>query len=203
MRPRSSRELALEGNARLLRCASGDVLSGLAVLESIRAHALRVRALRDWLGATFVSTGRMNAPSAITEPGARSVCLHEAAGRSSASDAAVDELLQVARSRVVASLRSLTSCARDDRFVHAAIFAGRVRRVGVGSTCFWVACPGEQDAFSSVVLSLFAAHRLQRGEAFDEELVVCDECGRVALDPRRRCLACDGHDSLLPSARSL
>ena len=98
------------------------------------------------------------------------------------------------RARVVGHLRGLLQSPVDDRFLSAAIFAGRVRRVVVGDTMQWVPRPRSHDILSDIVTSLFVSDILGRREFYAQNLCICDTCGRVRFDPeppqRTKCFFC-------------
>jgi hypothetical protein len=103
-------------------------------------------------------------------------------------------ILVRARARVVGKLRGLMQSPPDDRFLSAAIFAGRVRRILVDNAMVWVPRPRAHDILSDVILSLFVADILGRREFYAQNLCICDSCGRVRFNPdptlRRSCLIC-------------
>jgi hypothetical protein len=103
-------------------------------------------------------------------------------------------ILVRARARVIGKLRGLLESPPDDRFLSAAIFAGRVRRILVGQTMTWVPRPRTHDPLSEIITSLFVADILGRREFYAQNLCICDGCGRVRFNPdpslRRACLLC-------------
>jgi hypothetical protein len=86
----------------------------------------------------------------------------------------------MARWQVILTLRGLLSTPADDRFLHAAIFSQRVKRVA-GT---WRASVGDRDSMSDIVLSLFAVDVLAYREFHEQNLCVCDVCGRISYNPR-------------------
>ena len=90
-------------------------------------------------------------------------------------------LLAMARWQVILTLRGLLSTPADDRFLHAAIFSQRVQRVAG----MWRASVGDRDSMSDVVLSLFAVDVLAYREFHEQNLCVCDVCGRISYNPRQ------------------
>lgn len=96
--------------------------------------------------------------------------------------AGIDELpklLAMTRWRVIITMRGLLSSPCDDRFLQSAIFAGRVRR----HRSEWIAEPRETDVLSDVVLSLFAVDVLSYREFHEQNLCICDVCGRISYNP--------------------
>jgi hypothetical protein len=77
------------------------------------------------------------------------------------------------------TLRGLISTPCDDRFLNAAIFAGRVRREGGR----WRLAMRDRDTLTDVVLGLFAVDVLEHRELHQQTLCVCDTCGRISYDP--------------------
>ena len=99
-------------------------------------------------------------------------------------------MLSTARERVLAGLGQLMTTPPDDRFVRAAVYTGRVRRVSDGRTSSWRPVLGEGELLSYWVLALFAADALAHREVYDELLGICEVCGAVSLrvsSQRRRC----------------
>jgi hypothetical protein len=72
----------------------------------------------------------------------------------------------------------------DDRFLHGAIFVGRVQRVMAGKQPVWAARPEETDKLIDIVLSLFAADILMHRESYETDLCVCNRCGKISFHPR-------------------
>jgi hypothetical protein len=77
------------------------------------------------------------------------------------------------------TLRGLLSKPCDDRFLHAAIFSGRVRR----DQARWILGARDGDALHDVVLGLFAVDVLSHREFHQQNLCVCDTCGRISYNP--------------------
>ena len=88
--------------------------------------------------------------------------------------------MAMTRWRVIVTLRGLLASPADDRFLQAAIFAGRVRR----PQSEWLAEPRDTDALSDIVLSLFAIDVLSHREFHEQNLCVCDVCGRISYNPK-------------------
>jgi hypothetical protein len=101
-------------------------------------------------------------------------------------------LLSTARERVLAGLSQLLATPADDRFVRAAVYTGRVRRVTEGRSSSWRPCLREGELLSCWVLGLFAADVLAQREVYDELFGICEVCGAVSIRvaaERRRCAA--------------
>jgi len=148
--------------------------------------------LTDWLDVHLIQPGRMRRVASVQEAIIGTISLSsDLAMPSRMSESSLDmappeelpRLLQVARSRVVVTLRAFASLHTDDRFLSAAIYNERVRRARVGDRTTWVAQPAEDDMLSDVVLSLFAADILMHRVFHERALCVCDTCGRVSFDP--------------------
>jgi hypothetical protein len=85
----------------------------------------------------------------------------------------------MSRWRVIVTLRGLLSQPADDRFLQAAIFAERVRR----DHSRWIAQPHDTDSLSDTVLSLFAVDILSQRAFHEQNMCVCDVCGRISYNP--------------------
>jgi hypothetical protein len=85
----------------------------------------------------------------------------------------------MARWQVILAMRGLLSAPADDRFLNAAIFAGRVVR-DQGN---WRVEVRDGDVLSDIVLALFVADVLGNREFHEEKLCVCDVCGRLSYSP--------------------
>jgi hypothetical protein len=120
--------------------------------------------------------------------------LHGSGDEAVASQTALPRVLAAARIRVISALRGLIASPTDDRFLAAAIFAGRVRRRRVCSESQWVAQPEATAPLSGVVLSLFAVDVLTHREEYDRRLCVCDICNRITFqDGELRRKSCPDH----------
>ena len=80
--------------------------------------------------------------------------------------------------RVVVTLRGLLASPSDDRFLQAALFAGRIKR----DKGEWQARPAETERLSDIVLSLFVVDILSHRDFHEKNLCVCDVCGRLSFD---------------------
>jgi hypothetical protein len=93
------------------------------------------------------------------------------------------KLLAMARRRIAFTLRGLLAKPADDRFLQAAIFAGRVQRERRGKSSVWAVCLNDGDHLSDIVLSLFVADVLSHREFYEQHLCVCDVCALISFDP--------------------
>lgn len=155
--------------------------AGLDFLHVSAAPGWGIRGVRIWFAEHLVTPGYMRAPFVLTEPGAGSVSLHESGADALTSSALLPRVIAIARIRVIASLRGLLASPTDDRFLSAAIFAGRVKRLRVQGASQWVPQPELNAPLSGVVLSLFAVDALTHRDEYDKRLCVCDACDRVTF----------------------
>ena len=170
------------------------LVAGLSFLEASASPGWGVRGLRDWFTEHLVDPGHMRAPMVVTEPSAGSIVLHGSGEEAVASQAALPRVLAAARIRITSALRGLIASPTDDRFLAAAIFAGRVRRRRVTTESQWVAQPETTAPLSGVVLSLFAVDVLTHREEYDRRLCVCDICNRITFqDGELRRKSCPDH----------
>ncbi len=177
--------------------------AGLAFVDAATADALHARELVAWFSRWLVDPGTMPAPASVHEPGAGMVSLAAVAESRSASGVLAEALetrlgriVATARVRVGVTLGGLLTTPVDDRFLAAAIFAGRVQRTSGDQGSGWRATPKGTERLSDVVLSLFAADALANREEYEACLCVCGVCSRVAFRPgevdRTRCPLHDG-----------
>ena len=170
------------------------LVAGVAFLDASATPGWGVRGLRDWLTEHLVEPGHMRPPIVITEASAGSITLHGSGQEAQASQSALPRVLAAARIRVISALRGLIASPTDDRFLAAAIFAGRVRRRRVQSANEWVPQPETTAPLSGVVLSLFAVDILANREEYDRRLCVCDVCNRITFnDGELRRKSCPDH----------
>jgi hypothetical protein len=143
--------------------------------------------ITEWFDHHLVGPGWMKRPNILREPGATPVVMDPRAD----VEGAMEILVARARSRVIAALRGLVAPVPDDRFLHAAIYGGRVRRASVDGKPAWVPSPREIDFLADIVLSLLAADILADRDHYREHLGFCDVCNRVTfkdtLDARPLC----------------
>ena len=168
--------------------------AGLAFLAASATPGWGVRGLRDWFTEHLVEPGHMRPPIVITEPSAGTIILHGSGDVANTSQALLPRVLAASRIRVLGALRGLIASPADDRFLAAAIFAGRVRRRRVLSESQWVAQPEATAPLSGIVLSLFAVDVLAHREEYDRSLCVCDICNRITFqDGELRRKSCPDH----------
>jgi len=156
--------------------------AGLAFMNGGSGGSFRHAELTAWLDASLVGPGLMPLPTNVQEPGTGTVTL--ATGPSpwaAAMEVRLDRIVGAARVRVAVTLSGLLAKPADDRFLTAAIFAGRVVRVSGDRGSTWQAAPRDSDRLSDIVLSLFAADALSHREEYDARLCVCSVCDRVGL----------------------
>lgn len=178
-----------------------ELLAGLAFLEGSRNHHWGVAGLRDWFDEHLVKTGAMMPPVVVTELSAGTVALHGASSHGLASQSNLPRILIAARIRVLAGLRGLLASPTDDRFVAAAIFTGRVRRLRVAGENRWVVRPEPTATLSGTVLSMFAVDVLSNREIYDRAFCLCEVCERVSFQYASRVrTSCPEH---LPSSSGL
>jgi hypothetical protein len=161
--------------------------AGLAFLELTDSGELDVCALKRWYDEQVVPLGVMPRATIAIEHPVGSVVLDTGPGSGRRVNADINRLAATARLRVVDALRGFIGSPSDDRFLRAAIFLGRVRRVEGR----WIARPEPTAPLSAVVLSLFSVGILADRAIFDRLMCVCDTCGRVSFDAtsgmRRAC----------------
>lgn len=168
-----------------------ELLAGQAFLEGSNNPAWGVAGLRAWFAEHLAASGWMMTPVLVSEPGAGSVALHGSSAHGIASHGNLPQILLAARARVLSALRGLSAFASEDRFLSAAIFSGRVRRMRVGGASQWVIRPEPNATLSDIVLAVFAADVLSNREIYDSGLCVCEVCSSVTFQEgaqeRRRC----------------
>lgn len=168
-----------------------ELRAGLAFLEGSGSVGWGLAGLRGWFQEHLVETGSMAQPMVVTEPPVGTALLWGTGAHSPEGRAKLPEILWTARGRVLGALRGLLSSTADDRFLSAAIFAGRARRTRSEGVNHWVAQPEPGAPLSAIVLSLFAVDVLSYREVYDRCLSVCDVCEQVTFQQndlhRRRC----------------
>ena len=167
----------------------GGLLGGMRFLDLTASPPLDLVDVADWMEEYLVAPGYMSRPLRLLEPNERSVALwpRESTPRINED---LRALVDAARLRVITELQGFVGRPSDDRFLRQAIFLGRVRR----ERGQWVARPEVAAPLSGLVLSLFAVAILTDRALYEQELCVCDFCGRVSLDARPMMrAACAGH----------
>lgn len=174
------------------------VVVGLTFIERVGSKRLGKDTLEAWVDQNLIAPGYVTRPLRIYEPIFGALPTDKGCSPFLPESPPIDEtsaMLVRARARVVGHLRGLLRSPAEDRFVTAAIFAGRVRRSAVGQTMTWIPSPRNNDAFSDIISSLFVSDILGRREFYLENLCVCKLCGRVRFDAavateRDRCFFC-------------
>jgi hypothetical protein len=174
------------------------VTVGLTFIERVGSKRLGKDTLDAWIEQNLVSPGYISRPLRIFEPIFGALPADKGCGPFLPESPPTDEmsaLLVRARARVIGHLCGLLRTPAEDRFLTAAIFAGRVRRTLVGQKMTWVPKPRGHDAFSDIITSLFVSDILTRREFYAQHLFICKSCGRVRLDATLateddRCFAC-------------
>jgi len=157
------------------------LLAGLSFVEGA-ISGWQARDLLEWFKTYGKAMGRKAPPPSVTDAVVGSLPLTPGAilvGDKVARPDALPKLLAMSRWRVVVTLRGLLATPCDDRFLQAAIFSDRVRR----DKSAWVAQPRDTDLLSDIVLSLFAVDVLTHRDFHEQNLCVCDVCGRISYNP--------------------
>jgi hypothetical protein len=175
------------------------LLAGITFIEEAGSGSMSVQDLREWFDRYIVDPGVMPRPTMVSEPTAGSIPLYLRSASTVLSAQAVERVIAAARSRVVSSLRGLLASPSDDRFVAGALFSGRVQRRRGADGNRWVAHPEPSASLSGILLSLFAVDVLSNRDAYDQNLCVCDVCGRISFQDgpvsRRNCAEHPAHES--------
>lgn len=159
----------------------GALLAGLTFIEGVGA-GWGAPELLSWFSDHAAMIGLVTPPVTVSDAVLGVMDLHCASASAPAREA-LDKLLDSTRRRVTFTLRGLLARPGDDRFLQAAIFAGRVQRERRGKISIWAACACEVDHLSDIVLSLFAVDVLSCREFHEQNLCVCDVCGRLSFNP--------------------
>lgn len=157
------------------------LLAGLTFIEGATS-GWTARDLADWFRTYGSAMGRKGPPASVSDAVVGTIALTpgaKLAGDRVARHDDLPKLLAMTRWRAVVTLRGLLAQPCDDRFLQAAIFAERVRR----EKGAWVAQPRDTDLLSDVVLSLFAVDILSHRDFHEQNLCVCDVCGRISYNP--------------------
>jgi hypothetical protein len=157
------------------------LLAGLMFIEGATA-GWGARDLTDWFVTYASAMSRTAPPPSVTDGVVGTIALvpgTKPAGEKVARIDALPKLLAMSRWRVVVTLRGLLSQPADDRFLQAAIFAERVRR----EKSAWTAQARDTDLLSDIVLSLFAVDILTQRSFHEQNMCVCDVCGRISYNP--------------------
>ncbi|APR80500.1 Hypothetical protein A7982_05847 [Minicystis rosea] len=157
------------------------LLAGLTFVEGATS-GWNARDLLDWFKTYAVALNRKTPPVSVADAVVGTISLVPGAKLAGDRVARIEDLpklLAMSRWRVVVTLRGLIAQPCDDRFLQAAIFAERVRR----ENSAWIAQPRDNDLLSDIVLSLFAVDVLSQRDFHDQNLCVCDVCGRISYNP--------------------
>lgn len=158
------------------------LLAGVSFIESA-ATAWGAEGLLAWFRTYGSVMGRRVPPPTVTEAAVGTVPIAHGTlliGDKVGGAEELPRLLAMARSRTVVALRGLLANPLDDRFLQAAIFAHRVVR----EDGTWAARLRDKDVLSDVVLALFAVSILSCREFHEENICICDVCGRVSFTPQ-------------------
>jgi hypothetical protein len=158
-----------------LREQRAELMAGLTFVEG--ALQFSRADLREWFRTNAEALGHKDGWASIrAAPGRRAIPLDDLPV---ARHEDLPRLLAMARWTVVLTMRGMLSTPADDRFLHAAIFARRVRRHDGA----WRVATQDDHPLSDIVLALFAADVLAHREFHEQNLCVCDVCGRISFSP--------------------
>jgi len=143
----------------------------------------------EWLCATLYARGRLavldvrGGTVAVGEKGLAPVVVPITAWAAIAARPSPRLALAATWSRVVGTLIRMGWTPQDDRFILAAVHAGRVERIADprSSVGKWEPKLAEGEPLSDWILALFAADALERRDVYDTTLAVCERCGIVSL----------------------
>lgn len=174
------------------------VLAGFSFLDGVGGKRIGRDNLETWVEQNLISPGYLSGPLRIHEPIFGALPTDKGCSPFLPESPPADDtsaLLVRARARIIGHLQGLLRTPSEDRFITAAIFARRVRRVLVGETMGWTPHPRNDDNLSEVIMSLFISDILVRREFYEQNLCICLRCGRVRFDTgfaidRHRCFFC-------------
>ena len=170
----------------------GALVAGLMFVEGVGAGWGRAE-LCEWFTENAAVIGCVLPPRSVSDAVLGVIDL-QSIEHSTSMGEALAKLLDSSRRRVTFTLRGLLARPSDDRFLQAAIFSGRVQRERRGKVSVWASCWGETDHLSDIVLSLFTVDVLTYREFYEENLCVCDVCGRLSFNPTATSRAgCNDH----------
>src|SRR5262249_53913610 len=156
----------------------------VAFIEDTASGCMTISQLRAWFDRYIVCRGVMLRPVMVNEPSVGSIPLSPSGALMGLAEQRIQRFVLTARGRVVNALRGLLARPVDDRFLAAAIFAGRVRRRRVINSSRWVANPEPNAPLSGIVLSLLAADILTHRDEYDHRLCICETCGRMSFQAK-------------------
>lgn len=157
------------------------LLAGLTFIEGATS-GWTSRDLLNWFRTYGSAMGKKQPPASVSDAVVGTIALAPGARLTGDRVARLDDLpklLAMTRWRAIVTLRGLIAQPCDDRFLQAAIFGERVRR----DKGTWVAQPRDTDLLSDVVLSLFSVDILSHRDFHEQNLCVCDVCGRISYNP--------------------
>jgi hypothetical protein len=177
----------------------GALVAGLMFVEGVGA-GWGGPELSEWFTEHAAAIGCVLPPKTVSDA-VLGVIELQSIEHSTSMREALTKLLDTSRRRVTFTLRGLLARPSDDRFLQAAIFSGRVQRERRGKVSVWASCAHETDYLSDIVLSLFAVDVLTYREFYEENLCVCDVCGRLSFNPTSTTRAgCNDHIPATDSA---
>lgn len=173
-------------------------LIGSSFLEGVITKRLGRDNLDTWIDQNLLSTGYLLGVPRIHEPIFGALPTDKGCSPFLPESPPADEisaLLVRARARVIGHLRGLLRVPPEDRFVSAAIFSRRVRRAPIEGSMSWIPHPRHDDSVSDIITSLFVSDILGRREFYEQNLCICQRCGRIRFDngidvDRQRCFFC-------------
>ncbi len=174
------------------------VLAALSFLEGVATRRIQRGNLETWIEQNLISPGYVPGPLRIHEPIFGALPTDKGCKAflpETPPDDETSALLVRARARVVGHLQGLLRSPVEDRFIAAAIFAKRIRRTTVNDAMTWIPHPHADDCLSDVITSLFVSDILTRREFHEQNLCICQSCGRVRFEcshtaERHRCFFC-------------
>ncbi len=171
---------------------------GASFLEGVVTRRLGRDNLDMWVEQNLVSTGYFLGAFRIHEPIFGALPIDKGCGPFLPELPPADDtsaLLVRARARVIVHLQGLLRVPTDDRFVSTAIFSRRVRRTPIEGSMSWLPHPRLEDCLSEVITTLFVSDILGRREFYEQNLCICQRCGRIRFDSgtnvdRHKCFFC-------------
>jgi len=152
----------------------------LDLLEEISHHRMTWARLCDWIEAHLIAPGHLEPPREVREL-SEGVRLVFPFGGEGPPPVKLQLMLAVVHRIIVYHLTKLAPPEVDDRFLHAAIYKQRIRRVTGGHQSRWVPCPEPTDTLCDWIIAYIAADLLTHPEEYEHDLVHCPHCGYVRL----------------------
>jgi hypothetical protein len=172
--------------------------TALEFCEGIR-QGWGVQELIQWIQVRLVQSGklRLNQPNTFST-GVREdkspaifVPIQGICSLQESEQRALQVIMMQAHQRCLRLLSGLLDSPQDDRFISAAIYAGRVQRVKLPNrVSVWEPRLMEGEALSDWVLAFFVCDALQRRESYEQQLTICETCNSVSFQSEgspRRC----------------